>query len=63
VHSVRHKDGTVIFSARTLQKKQEILVKIVTAVKAMFKYCGTAIVCDSNPHCHYISAHCYQYVR
>ena len=33
------------------------------AVKAMCQYCSTVTVCDSNPHCHYISAHCYQYVR
>jgi hypothetical protein len=36
---------------------------VATAVKAMCKYCCTVIVCDSNPHRHYISAHCYQYVR
>jgi len=24
---------------------------------------STVTVCHSNPHCHYISAHCYQYVR
>jgi len=22
-----------------------------------------ALLCDSNPHCHYNSPHCYQYVR
>jgi hypothetical protein len=34
-------------------------VVIATAVKAMCQYCSTVTVCD----CHYISAHCYQYVR
>ena len=29
----------------------------------MCQYCSTVTVCDSNPHCHYISAHCYQCVR
>ena len=29
----------------------------------MYQYCSTVNVCDSNPHCHYIGAHCYQYVR
>jgi len=36
---------------------------VATAVKAMCHYCSTFTVCDSNPHCHYIGAHCYQYVR
>ena len=36
---------------------------VATAVTAVCQYCGTVTVCDSNPHCHYISAHCYQYVR
>ena len=39
------------------------ICKVATAVKAMCQYCSTVIVCNSNPHCHYISAHCYQYVR
>ena len=38
-------------------------VMVDTTVKAMCQYCSTVTVCDSNPHCHYISAHCYQYVR
>ena len=29
----------------------------------MYQYCSTVTVCHSNPHCHYISALCYQYVR
>jgi len=29
----------------------------------MCQYCSTVTVCHSNPHCHSISAHCYQYVR
>ena len=36
---------------------------VATAVTAMCHYCSTVTVCHSNPHCHYISAHCYQYVR
>jgi hypothetical protein len=36
---------------------------VATAVKAMCQYCCTVTVCHSNHHCHYISAHCYQYVR
>src|SRR5215510_6661733 len=35
---------------------------VTTAVTAMCQYCNTVTVCISNPHCHYISAHCYQYV-
>jgi hypothetical protein len=33
---------------------------VATAVKTMCQYCSTVTACDSNPHCHYISAHCYQ---
>jgi len=29
----------------------------------MCQYCSTVIECNSNPHCHYISAPCYQYVQ
>jgi len=29
----------------------------------MCQYYSTVTVRNSNPHCHYISAHCYQYVR
>jgi hypothetical protein len=29
----------------------------------MCQYCGTVTVRDSNPHCHCIRPHCYQYVR
>jgi hypothetical protein len=36
---------------------------VATAAQAMCQYCGTVIVRDSNPHCHCISPHCYQYVR
>jgi len=36
---------------------------VATAVKAMCHYCSIVTVCHSNPQCHYISAHCYQYVR
>ena len=36
---------------------------VATAVKAMYQYCSTVTLDDSNPHCHYISAHCYQNVR
>ena len=36
---------------------------VATAVTAMCQYCSTVTVYNSNPHCHYISAHCYQYVR
>ena len=36
---------------------------VATAVKAMCQYCSTVTLYHSNPHCHYISAHCYQYVR
>jgi len=36
---------------------------VATAAKAMCQYCSTVTVCHSNHHCHYISAHCYQYVR
>ena len=39
------------------------LCTVAAAVKALCQYCGTYTVCDWNPHCHYISAHCYQYVR
>ena len=35
---------------------------VATAVKEMCQYYSTVTVCNSNPHCHYISAHCYQYV-
>jgi len=34
-----------------------------TAVTTMLLYCSRVTVCHSNPHCHYISAHSYQYVR
>jgi hypothetical protein len=30
---------------------------------AMYQYCSTVTVYNSNPHCHYISVHCYQYVK
>jgi len=36
---------------------------VATDVKTMCQYCCTVTVCHSNPHCLYISAHCYQYVR
>jgi len=29
----------------------------------MLQYCSRVTVCHSNPYCHYISAHLYQYVR
>jgi hypothetical protein len=36
---------------------------VATAVKAVCQFCGTVTVRDSNPHCHCIRPHCYQYVR
>jgi len=36
---------------------------VATAVTAMCQYSSTFTVCHSNTHCHYYSAHCYQYVR
>ena len=35
----------------------------VHTVTSMYGSHSTVTVCDWNPHCHYISAHCYQYVR
>jgi len=40
-----------------------LIDSVATAVKAMCQYCGTVTVCDWDFHCHYISVHCYQYVR
>jgi hypothetical protein len=36
---------------------------LVHTVTNMYDSHSTVIVGYSNPHCHYISAHCYQYVR
>ena len=35
----------------------------VYTVANMYGSHSTVTVCDCSPHCHYISAHCYQYVR
>ena len=35
----------------------------VHTVTKLYGSHSTVTVCHSNPHCHYISAHCYQYVR
>jgi len=36
---------------------------VATSFTAMCQYCSSITVYHSNPHCHYKSAHCYQYVR
>jgi hypothetical protein len=40
-----------------------LIQTVATVVRVACFYCGAVIVCDCSPHCHYISAHCYQYVR
>jgi len=51
-------------SSRSLYQCTLLPISTVsTADINICQYCCTVIVCHSNPHCHYISAQCYQYVR
>ena len=34
----------------------------VHTVTGMYNSNSTVTVCDCNPHCHHISAHCYRYI-
>ena len=56
-----------ICTVATVQLLYAIGVLTVTlsvhTVTNMYGSHSTVIVCDWSPHCHYISAHCYQYVR
>jgi hypothetical protein len=56
-----------IRTAATVQLLYAIRILTVTisvhTVTNMYGSHTTVTVCDSNPDCHYISAHCYQYVR
>jgi hypothetical protein len=38
-------------------------VKLLHTLTNMYGSHSVVTVCDWSPHCHYISAHCYQYVR
>jgi hypothetical protein len=40
-----------------------LVCMVATVVEWLHEYLIMVTVCNSNPHCHYISAHCYQYVR
>jgi hypothetical protein len=54
-------------SSTTVQLLYAIFILTVTIavhiVTNMYGSNSTVTVCDWSPHCHYISAHCYQYVR
>jgi len=56
-----------ICTVATVQLLYAIPILTVTisvhTVTNMYGSHSTVTVCHSNPHCHYISAHCYQYVR
>jgi hypothetical protein len=54
-----------VFTAWTCELYLNLLpiCTVAACVKAMYTYCGKVIVRDSNPHCHCIRPHCYQYVR